>query len=84
MNTGEILICQNSDGKSYDVNYYNLDVIFAVGYHVKSQQGTQLRIWATQRLKEYIVKGFALNEERFKPDNTMNYFTKLQERIREI
>jgi hypothetical protein len=65
-------------------NYYNLDVIISVGYRVKSQQGTQFRIWATQRLKEYIVKGFALNDERFKSGNSMNYFTELQERIREI
>jgi hypothetical protein len=59
-------------------------VIISVGYRVKSQQGTQFRIWATQRLKEYIVKGFALNDERFKSGNSMNYFTELQERIREI
>jgi hypothetical protein len=68
-----------TDGKSYDVNYYNLDVIISVGYRVKSQQGTQFRIWATQRLKEYIVKGFALNDERFKSGNSMNYFSELQE-----
>ena len=55
-------------------NYYNLDVIISVGYRVKSQQGTQFRIWATQRLKEYIVKGFALNDDRFKSGNSMNYF----------
>jgi hypothetical protein len=73
-----------ADGKSYDVRYYNLDVIISVGYRVKSHQGTQFRIWATQRLKEYIVKGFALNDERFKSGNSMNYFTELQERIREI
>ncbi len=54
--------------------YYNLDVIISVGYRVKSQQGTQFRIWATQRLKEYIVKGFALNDERFKSGRSMNYF----------
>ena len=65
-------------------NYYNLDVIISVGYRVKSQQGTQFRIWATQRLKEYIVKGFALNDERFKSGSSMNYFRELQERIREI
>ena len=65
-------------------NYYNLDVIISIGYRVKSHQGTQFRIWATQRLKEYIVKGFALNDERFKSGNSMNYFTELQERIREI
>ncbi len=65
-------------------NYYNLDVIISVGYRVKSPQGTQFRTWATQRLKEYIVKGFALNDERFKSGSSMNYFTELQERIREI
>lgn len=65
-------------------NYYNLDVIISVGYRVKSPQGTQFRIWATQRLKEYIIKGFALNDERFKSGNSMNYFTELQNRIREI
>ncbi len=73
-----------NDSKTYDINHYNLDVIISVGYRVKSQQGTQFRIWATQRLKEYIVKGFALNDERFKSGNSMNYFTELQERIREI
>jgi hypothetical protein len=65
-------------------NYYNLDVIISVGYRVKSPQGTQFRIWATQRLKEYIVKGFALNDERFKTGTSMNYFNELQTRIREI
>jgi hypothetical protein len=65
-------------------NYYNLDVIISVGYRVKSLQGTQFRIWATQRLKEYIIKGFALNDERFKSGSSMTYFTELQERIREI
>lgn len=55
-----------SDGKSYDTKCYNLDVIISVGYRVKSTQGTQFRIWATQRLKEYIVKGFALNEDEIK------------------
>ncbi|MBW6484405.1 MAG: virulence RhuM family protein [Vicingaceae bacterium] len=67
-----------------EINIYNLDVIISVGYRVKSQQGTQFRIWATQRLKEYIIKGFALNDDRFKTGNSMNYFTELQERIREI
>jgi len=66
------------------IDHYNLDVIISVGYRVKSQQGTQFRIWATQRLKEYIVKGFTLNDERFKTSNSMNYFNELQERIREI
>lgn len=67
-----------------EVNGYNLDVIISVGYRVKSIQGTQFRIWATQRLKEYIIKGFALNDDRFKSGNSMNYFNELQERIREI
>jgi len=70
--------------QSRQVQFYNLDVIISVGYRVKSQQGTQFRIWATQRLKEYIVKGFALNDERFKSGSSMNYFKELQERIREI
>jgi hypothetical protein len=64
-------VCRNfrhtaDDGKSYDTQYYNLDVIISVGYRVKSQRGTQFRIWASQRLKEYIVKGFALDDERLK------------------
>ena len=63
---------------------YNLDVIISVGYRVKSPQGTQFRIWATQRLKEYIIKGFLLNDDRFKSGAAMNYFDELQERIREI
>ena len=70
--------------QEFEVNLYNLDVIISVGYRVKSQQGTQFRIWATQRLKEYIIKGFALNDDRFKSGNSMNYFTELQNRIREI
>ena len=72
------------DGKDYDTQFYNLDVIISVGYRVKSKQGTQFRIWATQRLKEYIIKGFTLNDERFKTGNSMNYFNELQERLREI
>lgn len=67
-----------------DIDHYNLDVIISVGYLVKSVQGTQFRIWATQRLKEYIIKGFALNDDRFKSGSSMNYFNELQERIREI
>lgn len=66
------------------VKLYNLDVVISVGYRVKSQQGTQFRIWATQRLKEYIVKGFALNDDRFKTGSSMHYFNELQDRIREI
>ena len=70
--------------QSREAYFYNLDVIISVGYRVKSQQGTQFRIWATQRLKEYIIKGFALNDDRFKTGSSMNYFNELQERIREI
>ncbi len=66
------------------VKYYSLDVIISVGYRVKSQQGTQFRIWATQRLRDYIVKGFALNDERFKSGSSMNYFKELLDRIRAI
>jgi len=66
------------------VNYYNLDVIISVGYRVKSQQGTKFRIWATQRLREHIVKGFTLNDDRFKTGTSMNYFHELLDRIREI
>ncbi len=91
----ENVVCRNfrhttqhgaMQGKTQDnlVKYYDLDVIISVGYRVKSHQGTQFRIWATQRLREYIVKGFALNDERFKSGNSMNYFSELQERIREI
>jgi hypothetical protein len=74
------------EGKTQEnsVKHYNLDVIISVGYRVKSPQGTQFRIWATARLKEYIIKGFALNDHRFKTGSSMNYFTELQERIREI
>ena len=74
----------NSEFSTKPTNFYNLDIIISVGYRVKSHQGTQFRIWATQRLKEYIIKGFALNDEHFKSGSSFNYFTELQERIREI
>jgi hypothetical protein len=64
--------------------FFNLDAVISVGYRVKSSIATQFRIWATERLKEYIVKGFALNDDRFKSGNSMNYFNELQERIRQI
>lgn len=70
--------------QTHEVNFYNLDVVISVGYRVKSLKGTQFRIWATQRLREYIVKGFTLNDERFKSGSSMNYFRELLERIREI
>lgn len=73
------------DGKEYDTQYYNLDVIISVGYRVKSQRGTQFRIWATQRLKEYMVKGFTLDDERLKQGGkSMRYFQELLQRIRDI
>lgn len=71
-------------GSDRPTKYYNLDVIISVGYRVKSLQGTQFRIWASQRLKEYIIKGFSLNDDRFKYGQSMNYFNELQDRIREI
>lgn len=73
-----------SDGKSYETNYYNLDVIISVGYRVKSHQGTKFRQWATARLKEYIVKGFTMNDEMLKQAGGGNYFDELLARIRDI
>lgn len=74
-----------TDGKNYDIEYYNLDVIISVGYRVKSQRGTQFRIWATERLREYIIKGFVLDDARLKEAGYSNsYFQELLERIRDI
>ena len=75
-----------SDGKKYLVSYYNLDAIIAVGYRVNSKQATQFRIWATQTLREYITKGFVLNDELLKNGRPFgkDYFDELLERIREI
>ena len=73
-----------ADGKTYQVEFFNLDVIISVGYRVKSQRGTQFRIWATQRLREYIVKGFAMDDERLKRGGSGNYFEELLARIRDI
>ena len=73
-----------SEYSTKPTSFFNLDVIISVGYRVKSHQGTQFRIWATQRLRDYIIKGVALNEERFKRGNSMNYFRDLLDRIREI
>ncbi len=71
-----------ADGKLYETMHYNLDVVISVGYRVKSHRGTQFRIWATQRLREYIVKGFALDDERLKKGGG-DHFDELLERIRE-
>ena len=73
-----------SDRKTYQVDYYNLDVIISVGYRVKSLRGTQFRIWATQRLKEYIIKGFTMDDERLKGNAGGNYWKELLSRIRDI
>ena len=73
-----------SDGKRYQVEYYNLDVIISVGYRVKSQRGVQFRIWASGIIKEYMKKGFALDDQRLKELGGGNYFRELLERIRDI
>lgn len=73
-----------SDAKTYQVEHFNLDVIISVGYRVKSHRGTQFRIWATQRLRDFLVQGFLLNDERFKQDPSDPYFDKLLARIRDI
>lgn len=73
-----------TDGKTYQVDYYNLDVIISVGYRVKSLRGTQFRIWAMEILKEYMKKGFALDDDRLKRLGGGNYFDELLARIRDI
>jgi hypothetical protein len=74
-----------SDGKQYEVMFYSLEMILAIGFRVKSKRGTQFRIWANQNLKEYMIKGFLMDDERLKnPDGRPDYFDELLERIREI
>jgi len=73
-----------SDGKTYNVDYYNLDVIISVGYRVKSLRGTQFRKWALNVLKEYMMKGYALDDDRLKNLGGGNYFDELLARIRDI
>lgn len=73
-----------SDGKKYQVAYYNLDMVISIGYRVKSYRGVQFRIWATQVLKEYLIKGFALNDDLLKNAGGGNYFDELLSRIRDI
>ena len=73
-----------SDGKNYNVLHYNLDAIIAVGYRINSKKATEFRIWATKVLKEYMTKGFALNDERLKNNGTSPYFEELLARIRDI
>lgn len=72
------------DGKSYNVNYYNLEMIIAVGFRVKSSQGTKFRIWANEKLKEYLVKGYNLNVESFKNNGSNLYFDEFLDKIRDI
>ena len=74
----------NSEFAKKPTNFYNLDIIISVGYRVKSHQGTKFRQWATQRLKEYIVKGFTMNDELLKNAGAGNYFEELLQRIRDI
>ena len=73
-----------ADGKDYNVDYYNLDVIISVGYRVKSVRGTQFRIWATSVLKEYMKKGFAMDDERLKGNGGGSYWKEVLDRIRDI
>lgn len=73
-----------ADGKMYNTKFYNLDVIISVGYRADSHRGIQFRKWATQRLKEYLIKGFTLDDERLKSGNQPNYFQELLDRIRDI
>ncbi len=78
-----------TDGKKYKINFYNLDVIISVGYRVKSSIATRFRIWATQRLKEYIIKGFTMDDEHLKNppvkgSHIPDYFDEMLERIRDI
>lgn len=73
-----------ADGKNYNVTYYNLDMIISVGYRVNSLRGTQFRQWATQRLKEYIIKGFTMDDDRLKELGGGDYWHELLDRIRDI
>ena len=74
-----------ADGKKYEVTFYSLEMILAIGFRVRSKRGTQFRIWANRNLKEYMIKGFIMDDERMKnPDGRPDYFDELLERIREI
>jgi len=74
-----------SDGKDYNITFYSLDMILAIGFRVRSKRGTQFRIWANKNLKEYMIKGFLMDDERLKnPDGRPDYFDELLERIRDI
>ncbi len=73
-----------ADGKTYQVDYYNLEAIFAVGYRVRSPRGIQFRTWATAQLREYLAKGFVMDDDRLKNPESSVYFDQLLERIRDI
>lgn len=73
-----------ADGKTYAVNHYNLDMIISLGYRIKSSIATQFRRWATERLKEYMIKGFAMDDERLKNLGGGSYWKELLDRIRDI
>ena len=73
-----------TDGKKYNVTYYNLDMIISLGYRIKSAIATKFRIWATERLKEYIIKGFTMDDERLKQLGGGGYWKELLDRIRDI
>ncbi|MDD3025033.1 MAG: RhuM family protein [Aliarcobacter skirrowii] len=74
-----------NDGKNYSVTHYSLEMILAIGFRVRSKRGTQFRQWANKNLKEYMIKGFVIDDERLKnPDGKPDYFDELLERIRDI
>jgi len=74
-----------ADGKEYDITFYSLEMILAIGFRVRSKRGTQFRIWANKNLKEYLIKGFVMDDERLKnPDGRPDYFDELLERIRDV
>ncbi len=74
-----------TDGKKYNITFYSLDMILAIGFRVRSKRGTQFRIWANQNLKQYMIKGFIMDNERLKnPDGRPDYFDELLEQIRDI
>lgn len=73
-----------ADGKNYNITHYNLDMIISLGYRVKSRIATNFRRWATERLKEYMIKGFTLDDERLKNLGGGNYWKELLDRIRDI
>ncbi len=74
-----------TDGKEYNVTFYSLDMILAIGFRVRSKRGTQFRIWANRNLKEYMIKGFVMDDDRLKnPDGRPDYFDELLERIRDV